>query len=74
MLNLRSIRCYGNHVNVNASDATIFVRFENSGGTRNVLNARLFDSPCQQEIYLPREMKIEPDFSLVRDESSVKYW
>ena len=76
MLSLRSIRCYGNHVNANASDATIFVRFENARFkfkyTRNVLNARLFDSPCQPEIYLPREMKIQPDLSLVRDESSVR--
>ena len=32
--------------------------------------ARLFDSPSRSEIYLPREMKAEPDLSLVRDESS----
>ena len=32
--------------------------------------ARLFDSPSRPEIYLPGEMKAEPDLSLVRDESS----
>ena len=32
--------------------------------------ARLFNSPCRPEIYLPREMKAESDLSLVRDESS----
>ena len=52
-----------------ASDATIFVRFENARikfrCTRYVLNARLFDSPCWPEIYLPREMEVER-FSKVR--------
>ena len=28
---------------------------------------RLFDSPCQPEIYLPRKMKVEPYLSLERD-------
>ena len=67
-------------MNANASgDATtIIVRFENARFTFrytcNVLNARLFDSPCWLEIYLPREMKVEqPDLSLVQDESSVRY-
>ena len=34
-------------------------------------HAQLFDSPCPPEIYLPSEMKVEPDPSLVRDEFSV---
>ena len=61
------------------SDATtIIVRLENARitfrYTRNVLNARLFDSSPWLEIYLPREMKVEqPDLSLVQDESSVRY-
>ena len=41
--------------------------------TCNVLNTRLFNTHCQPEIYLPREMKVEPDLSLVQDESSVRY-
>ena len=32
-----------------------------------LLNARLFDSHFPPEIYLPRGMKVEPDFSLVRE-------
>ena len=42
-----------------------------NSGIRVMYRARLFDSPCRPEIYLPREMKAEPDLSLVRDESSV---
>ena len=38
------------------------------------MNAGLFYSPCGSELYLPREMKVEPDLSLVRDESSVRYF
>ena len=34
---------------------------------------RLFNTHCQPEIYLPREMKVEPDLSLVQDESLVRY-
>ena len=53
------------------SDATIFVGFENARikyrYTRTPLNARLFDSLCRPEIFLPREMKAEADLSLVRD-------
>ena len=41
--------------------------------TCNVLNTRLFNTHCQPEIDLPREMKVEPDLSLVQDESSVRY-
>ena len=41
--------------------------------TCNVLNTRLFDTHCQPEIYLLREMKVEPDLTLVQGESSVRY-
>ena len=41
--------------------------------TCNVLNTRLFNTHCQPEIYLLREMKVEPDLSLVQGESSVRY-
>ena len=34
---------------------------------------RLFNTHCQPEIYLPREMKVEPDLSLVQDKSLVRY-
>ena len=47
------------------------VRFENARikfRYTSLLNARLFDSPCRLGIYLPREMKVEPDLSLVREE------
>ena len=66
-------------MNSNASVATIFVPFEKAGinsniNVYNVLNEGLFDSPCGAELYFPREMKVEPDLSLVRDESSVRYF
>ena len=41
--------------------------------TCNVLNTRLFDTHCQPKIYLLREMKVEPDLTLVQGESSVRY-
>ena len=41
--------------------------------TCNVLNTRLFNTHCQPKIYLLREMKVEPDLSLVQGESSVRY-
>ena len=41
--------------------------------TCNVLNTRLLNTHCQPEIYLLREMKVEPDLTLVQDESSVRY-
>ena len=33
-----------------------------------------FYSTWGAELYLPREMNVEPDLSLVRDESSVRYF
>ena len=38
-----------------------------------LLNERLFDWACRSGIYLPRNMKAAPDFSLVRDKFSVRY-
>ena len=72
-------KVHGNHVNANASDSTIFLWFENAYNygkfryTCNVLNTRLFDTHCQPKIYLLREMKVEPDLTLVQGESSVRY-
>ena len=72
-------KVHGNHVNANASDSTIFLWFENAHNygkfryTCNVLNTRLFDTHCQPKIYLLREMKVEPDLTLVQGESSVRY-
>ena len=39
----------------------------------SVPNMRLFNSPCQPGIHLPRKMKVEPDLSLVQDELLVRY-
>ena len=39
--------------------------------TSILLNRRLFDSPCRPEIYLPRNVKVEPDLSEVRDKLPV---
>ena len=38
-----------------------------NSGTQILYQMRLFDSPCQPGIYLPRKMKVEPYLSLERD-------
>ena len=45
-----------------------FASTHNSG-----MQGRLFDSPCQPGIYLPRKTKVQPDLSLLQDKFSVRY-
>ena len=56
-------------MNARASDAKIILRFTitRNSGTQILNQMRLFDSPRQPGIYLPRKMKVEPYLSLERD-------
>ena len=64
-------------MNAHASDATVIVTFDLQAHLIQVhkycTKWETFDLPCRSGIYLPRNMKGEPDLSLVRDKFSVRY-
>ena len=77
VLSLGSVLCHGNNMNAHASDATFIFTFDSQAHLIQVhkycTKWETFDLPCRPGIYLPRNMKGEPDLSLMRHKFSVTY-